>query len=259
MSHNHTDYSRYFSLRQKATLINMSEERDRDCFETLSGYVVGHNLSMLELHVPHYFVDSEQADSIADSSSYKLTSEALGNGIQVMADLIKIVGGNIFQLKLRGNLELFQRRSVPRIEATVKYYRFKRDLSLKYLQKEWKKVVEHLQSKGLPPVISLQDRSINICIGGFSLSMDAATTLLPISLFILDLADNLQPICVIAELVWNKQENEALNCGYRFIQILKSDQERIEHFVQKIQKEAGIEVTAKKINWELVDKMSVEN
>ena len=254
-----TDYNRYFALRQKATLINMSEERDREYFEALSGYVVGRNLDTIELHVPCYPVDYEKNDALIAMASYKLTSESLGNGIQVMTDLVGIVAGNIFQLKLRGNLELFQRRSAQRVNASIKFFNFSRDLSLILMRKEWKRIVDYLQLRGLPPAVELQESTVNLSAGGICISIEAKKTPSPLSIFIIDISDDLAPVCALAETAWKKHENEELRCGHRFIQILKSDQERIGRLVQHVQKKSGITAPASKTNWELVDRMSIDH
>lgn len=255
MNSQQTDYSRYFAIRQKATLINMSEDREREHFESLSGYVVARHGDMIELHIP-YPVDHDPLGS-AEKTSYKLTSESLGNGIQVIGDLIRVIAGNIFQLQLRGNLELFQRRRAPRIDTTVKLFNLRRDVSLTLLRKEWKRIVEYMKSKGLPPAVVLHDTPVNLSIGGIRLSTGATTLPLPLSLFFFDFDDGLPPICTLAETVWHKLENDELICGHRFIQIQKSDQERIGRYVQSIQKQLGIATTtAAKTNWELLDRMT---
>lgn len=236
----------------------MSEERDRDHFESLSGFVVARHTDMVELHIS-YPVDYDPLGTTEGKSTYKLTSECLGNGIQVMTDLIKVVAGNIFQLQLRGNLELFQRRKVPRTDATIKLFNLRRDLSLTFLRKEWKRVVEYLKSKGLPSNVVLQSSPVNLSMGGIRISIGATTNPSPLSMFFLDLDDGLPPICALAETVWSKQENDELVCGHRFIQIQKSDQERIGRYVQAVQKQLGV-VTApvSKTNWELLDRMTFD-
>jgi len=257
MTHHQTDYSRYFSLRQKATLINMSEGRDMDYFESLSGYVVGRNSDKIDLHIPYYPVDNDQADLKQQKICYKLTTEALGNGIQVMTDLDNIVAGNIFQLKLRGNLELFQRRTSQRINTALKLINLKRDISFILYKKEWKRIFDYIQAKGLPPNFILQNTTVSLSIGGIGISMVETAEPSPLSIFILDIPDNQAPVCALAEAVWKKKDQEELKCGHRFIQILKSDQERIGNYVMSLQKQAGNIAGATKINWELVDRMSV--
>lgn len=258
MNSHQTDYSRYFALKQKATLINMSEKRDQAHFESLSGYVVASHADILELYIL-YPVDYDHFGTAEGKTSYKLTSESLGSGIQVMTDLIQVMAGNIFQLRLRGNLELFQRRCAPRITTTVKLFNLRRDLSLSFLRKEWKRIVEYMQSKGLPPAIILKDTSVTLSIGGIGLSIEATANPSPLSIFFIDVADGLPPVCTLAEIAWNKPENGELICGHRFIQILKSDQERIGRYVQEIQKKSGEAITAAKANWELLDRMSCDS
>lgn len=256
MTPHQTDYSRYFALRQKATLINMSHDRDRDHFESLSGYVVARHGDMVELHIP-YPVDYDPFATAGGTTTYKLTSESLGNGIQVIADLVKVIAGNIFQLQLRGSLELFQRRAAPRVDATIRLFNLRRDVSLTFLRKEWKRIVEYMKSKGLPPSVVLRETPVNLSMGGIRLSIGAPTPPLPLSLFFFDFDDGLPPVCALAESVWNRQENNELICGHRFIQILKADQERIGRFVQAVQRRQGIvNAAAAKTNWELLDRMT---
>ena len=258
MDSHQTDYSRYFVLRQKATLINMSEDRDREHFESLSGYVVARHADIIEMHIP-YPVDYDTFGAAEGKTSYKLTSESLGNGIQVMTDLIKVITGNIFQLRLRGTLELFQRRAAPRVDTSVKLFNLRRDLSLTFLRKEWKRLVEYIKLKGLPPTVVLRDTPVNLSAGGIRLSIGTTNQPLPLSLFFFDFDDGLPPVCVLAETVWNKPENGELICGHRFIQILKSDQERISRYVQTVQRQSGaVTTTTVKTNWELLDRMTLD-
>jgi hypothetical protein len=207
------------------------------------------------LHIP-YPVDNDTFDPATGTTSYKLTSESLGNGIQVITELIKIISGNIFQLQFRGNLELFQRRTAPRIDTTVKLFSLRRDLSLDFLRKEWKRIVAYMKSNGLPSNVILRDTPINLSAGGISLSMGVTTQPLPLSLFFFDLNDSFLPVCALAETHWNNMENNELICGHRFIQILKSDQERIGRYVLEVQKQMGIATTTTaKTNWELLDRI----
>ena len=83
------DYSRYFNLRQKVYLINMSEERNSEIYESLSGIVTATGIDSVELMVTH----GEQGthDAEAGKTTYKLTSEALGSGIQVLAEFRRLL------------------------------------------------------------------------------------------------------------------------------------------------------------------------
>lgn len=257
MNSHQYDYSRYFALKQKVFLINMSEGRDKEHFESLSGYVVARHADIVELQLL-YPIDQESSDAAAGKLSYKLTSESLGNGIQVMTDLIKVVKGSIFHLQLRGNLELFQRRKTPRINTTIKLFHLRRDVSLTLFRNEWKRIVGYMKTKGLPTNLTLRNTPVNLSIGGIRLSIGANTQPSMLSMFFIDVDDGLAPICSLAEMIWTSLENNELICGHRFIQILKADQERINRYVQAVQKESGIAATTARNYWEILDRMTFE-
>jgi hypothetical protein len=254
--HSHqTDYSRYFALKQKVSLINVSEGRDREHFESLSGFVMACHGDIVELHIP-YPIEQEAPNNSANKISFKLTSESMGNGIQVMTELLKVTAGDIFHLQLRGNLELFQRRKTPRIDAGMRVLHLRRDLSLTFFRKEWKRIVEYMKMKGLPANLVLHETTVNLSMGGIRLVTEGNAPQSTLSMFFIDIEDGQPPVCALAEHVWHNLENNELICGYRFIQILKGDQERINRYVQATQKRLGLTVLAGKTNWELVDQMT---
>lgn len=247
-----SDYSRYFGLRQKVCMVNMSEERDSEVYESFSGVVVSGNSDSLELMVT--YGGSGTHDYEVGKSTYKLTTEALGSGIQVLADLTGITGGNVLQFRMHGTLEMFQRRSVPRVELPVKTFQRCGNVSLASFKKEWKRVMAHMGSNGLPPGLVLQESVVSLSAGGIGLTFAAATRLTPLSMFFVAPDEGL-PICALAETVWEDRQPEALRCGFRFIQILKSDQERINRLVgESLQKNGGSHLDFKR-DWVLVDKM----
>lgn len=253
-----TDYSRYFSIKQKAYLINMSEERDREQYDSLSGFIVNRRGNVIELQIP-YMTDQGAPDASSGTATYKLTTESLGVGLQMIADLVNITEGNIFHLQLRGNLEIYQRRQTPRIELSLKLYNLHQDYSLTAYRKEFKRATDYVKSQGgLPHNIILKEVPVNLSVGGIRLTYDADVLTYPLSLFFIDVDDNLAPVCAVAELVWNRLEDSKRSCGYRFIHILKNDQERINRFVMGAQKKMGIKVVTQKVNWELLDRMTFE-
>lgn len=247
------DYSRYFSPRQKVYLVNMSEERNSDIYESLSGVVTKSSVDSLELMITHGGHDSE-----AGKVTYKLTSEALGSGIQVLADLVGIAAGNNFQFRMHGTLELFQRRIVPRAELSAKMFQLRGSFPLAFFKKEWRRVMDHLRSNGILPGLVLQETDINLSAGGIGITVDSNNRPTPLSMFFIELDDGL-PVCTLAETVWEQHVEEGFRCGFRFIHILKSDQERINRCISDaIRKEGGTHLDYKR-NWVLVDKMVSES
>lgn len=252
-----TDYSRYFSLKQKANLINMSDERNRDHFESLSGIIVNRHADIIELQVP-YTTGQESPENTAVKVTYKLTTESLGVGIQMLADLIKVTAGNVFHLHLQGNLEIYQRRKTQRVETKVNLFHLRQNFPLAIYRKEFKRIMEYMKTQGIPPNLKLREAAVNLSMGGIRLEIEPQEQPSPLSMFFLEVDDKLPPVCAVAEAAWERKEGERLICGHRFIHILKTDQERIHWHVQAIQKELGITVTSTKTNWELLDRMTFE-
>ena len=250
-----SDYSRYFSPRQKVYLVNMSAERNGEIYESLSGVVISSGVDSLELMITH--VGNGAHDDEVGKATYKLTSEALGGGIQVLADLTGIVAGNRFQFRMHGTLEMFQHRIVPRIELTAPLFHLRGNFPLAFFKKEWKRVLDHLRSDSVLPGLVLQETGINLSAGGIGLTVDADNRPTPLAMFFVTLDGGL-PVCALAETVWEQRVDGGVRCGFRFIHILKSDQERINSCISdSIRKDGGTHLDYKR-NWVLVDKMAAD-
>ncbi|MFZ2948125.1 MAG: PilZ domain-containing protein, partial [Desulfuromonadaceae bacterium] len=255
--HSHvSDYSRYFCPRQKVYLVNMSAERDNEIYESLSGVVTSSNMDSLELMIPHS--GNSTLDDDGGKTTYKLTSEALGSGIQVLVDLTSIVSGNIFQFRIHGTLEMFQRRVVPRIEFTSKIFQMCGNYPLAFFRKEWKRVMDHQRTNGVPPRLVLKETEINLSAGGIGFAVDPASRPTPLSMLFVELGEGL-PVCALAEIVWEQKVGEKRRYGFRFIYILKTDQERINRFIgDALSKSGGAHLDYTR-NWVLVDKMATDD
>jgi len=244
-----SDYSRYFSLRQKVYLVKMSTEQSSEIYESLSGIVTSSGLDKLELMVSYSAVDDE-----VGSATYKLTTEVFGSGIQVLGDLTGIVDGNIFQFCMRGTLEMFQRRSVSRAEFSTPFFHLRGNFPLASFKKEWKRVMDHLAKNATLPGLALRETVINLGAGGLGITVDESKRPTPISMFFIGLNEGL-PVCALAETVWEQSVPEGFRCGFRFIHILKADQERIDSCVSSLILKSGGTHLDYKRNWVLVDKM----
>ncbi len=255
--HSHiSDYSRYFSQGQKVYLVNMSAERNSDIYESLSGVVTSRGVNTLELMVT--YGGNGAYDGEAGKTTYKLTSEALGSGIQVLADLTGIVAGNVYQFRMHGELEMFQRRTVSRRELSAPIFHLRGNFPLPSFRKEWKRIIDHLRSNGVPPGLVLQETKINLSAGGIGLTVAATDRPSPLSIFFVALDEGL-PVCALAETIWGHRVDEGLRCGFRFIQIFKADQERIDSRISDLIRKNGGTHREYTRNWVLVDKMVADD
>jgi hypothetical protein len=246
------DYSRYFSLRQKVYLVNMSEERNSDVYESLSGVVSSCNADTLELMISQDGYGLEGGE--AGKTTFKLTSEALGSGIQILANLTGIVAGNIFQLRMHGSLEMFQRRSAPRVDISAKIFQLNGNFPLAIFKKKWKQVREQFSNNCVLPGLVLKENKVNLSVGGIGFTVD--TEIRPTSLSMLFIVlDQGLPICALTETAWNQRAVQGFRCGFRFIHILKTDQDRINNYLSHLIRESGGTYQDYKRNWVLIDKM----
>jgi c-di-GMP-binding flagellar brake protein YcgR len=253
----HIDFSRYFPLKQKAFLINISEDRDREQYESLSGTIIASNGNSIALQTP-YPTEQSCPEKGARQTTFKLTSEYMGSGIQIVADLEKVATNNVFHLALRSGLEMYQRRETPRVETSLDIFQIRRDTSLAVYRKEFKRIMDSVKSLGVRPNLTLQKAAVNLSVGGMRLAIDAAEPISPLSMFFIDVAADQPLVCAVAELVWSRREEGRLLCGHRFVQIRKSDQERLSNHVLSLLKEQGVTPPSTKISWELLDRMTNE-
>lgn len=243
------NYDRYFIRGQKVFLINISEERDESVFDSFTGKVVLCNDDRLLLKTA-YRLYSGEVMSLKPGMQFKLTTEAMGMGIQVRAELTELISPEELQLRPLGELSVYQRRQSPRIDVTLPLLHVPQKSSLAAFQREWKRVINDLR-KPEPPRLKLSATALNLSAGGVRLDQSSNPTHL--SLLVIDLQDEKPPLCAVAELVWHQQDEEQklIKCGYRFVEILKEDQERITALVEK---EIGGKASIAK-HRELIDRM----
>ncbi|NVN91508.1 MAG: PilZ domain-containing protein [Desulfuromonadales bacterium] len=251
--HPRVDTNKYFSHKQKAYLINVSKNRDHERYESLSGTIVGRSGNSIALQIPY---STEYASpGKPQKHTFKLTTETMGNGIQVIADLVRIESGNIFHLNVCSNIEMYQRHRVPRIDTTIKLFQIQNKSSLAVYSSEFSSFTEQMKSRGAPPNLTLQEATINLGVGGIRVATETKVIPSQLSLFFIGINDNDTPVCALGELVWEYFEKDMRMCGYRFIQISKVDQERIRGFIHSLWKKQKRAVPQTRVNWELVDRM----
>ena len=242
-------YDRYFTRGQVVFLINISEERDESVFDSFTGKVMLCNDNQLLLRTA-YRLYSGEVLNLKPGMQFKLTTESMGMGVQVRAELTELVSPEELKLRLQDELSVYQRRQTSRIDIKLPLIHVPQKSSLAAFQREWHRVVKDLH-KPTPPRLKLTSTAINLSAGGFRINLAAEPTHL--ALVVIDLQDEMRPVCAVAELIWRKQNDELqlTACGHRFVDILKEDQERIAAFVDKL---AGGRVSGVR-HRELIDRM----
>lgn len=226
------NYDRYFARSQKVFAINISDERDTSVYDSFTGKVVVCDEDKILLRTSYRLFSGDQPHLHA-GMQFKLTSEAMGMGVQLRAELVELLSPEELHLKPLGELSVYQRRQSPRADLTLPLLHVPQKSSLAAFKREWRRVVQDLH-KPEPPRLKLLPTAINLSAGG--LRIDLASEPGHLALVVLELDDGQPPVCAIAELIWQKREEEQnlLRCGHRFVEILKEDQARIAAVVEKL-------------------------
>jgi hypothetical protein len=182
----------------------------------------------------------------------------MGVGVQVLADLTN-VENDVVHLRLRGNLEIFQRRQSARVDTTIRIYQILKDASMESYRIMYRRLTSYIESRGVPSEVKMEDAAINLSACGLRCTISKATGKAPplLSVFLLDLGERRPLICTVAELIWTKDNALERVGGYRFILIRKKDRDLIARYVRSIAPELDIQNDFKK-NWELLDRMFSE-
>jgi len=258
LQYENENYSRFFPLKQKVYLINMSRERDKDQYNSLSGTIIAYSGDTIDLQVPYSTGQIISSDRIRNTT-FKIVTESIGVVMQIAADLVNISAVNILCLRLNSVLEVVKRCEMPRIDSTIKVFHHREDSPLSECKTKFIQIVER-EKYGLPLHITLQESQVNVSVSGFRLAAEPTEkSSSPLAMCVLDLEDGQPPVCAIAETAWHRRVGASTVIGHRFITILKSDQKRIGRYVSSLQKSMGIKVTAPRNNWMLLDRMTFDN
>lgn len=242
-------YHRYLNRGQNVFLINLSEDRDTSVYHSFTGKVLACDGETVLLKTAYRLYSGDQP-SLQPGMRFKLTTEALGMGVQVQAELIELLTPEELKLQLQGTLTVYQRRQSVRINVQLPFLYVPQKSSLAAFQREWRRVVDDLR-KPQPPRLKMTDTPLNLSTGGFRIDLQAEPGSL--ALAVADLQDGRPPLCAVAELVWKKQDAEQalVRSGHRFVEILKEDQERLAELVERISGKAGGGIRHR----ELIDRM----
>lgn len=226
------NYDRYFTRSQKVFLINISEERDETVYNSFTGKVVVCDDEKILLKTAYRLFSGDQL-TLQPGMQFKLTTEAMGMGVQLRAELTEMISPEELKLRPLGELSVYQRRQTTRADLTLPLLYVAQKSSLAAFQREWRRVVQDLH-KPLPPRLKLSSTCMNLSAGGFRIDLSTEPTHL--ALVVIDLQDEKTPVCAVAELIWRKQDEEqdTIKCGHRFVEILKEDQDRLAAYVEKI-------------------------
>ncbi len=231
-------FQRYFKSGQQL-LLKASNKKDDDRTELITATVSSLADDRLIVSLP-YGDDAAEQYPFEEISFFEITAEVFGVGIKALGNFEKRLGGNRFSLQLSPDLQMFQRRISKRYDCNLGIRFSRAAKTLKTMREIWEKNLVVINKPDAPVLFEgFHQVPVNISAGGIRFTIKPPANQGELCLILIKLDDGKPPVCAIAEIVWTCTNGDNISAGMRFINILGSDQQRIDDFVksQKIAEE----------------------
>ena len=228
------NYQRYFKPGQQLLLKALHDAAQNSRTELMTVFVVSLEEDSLVLSLP-YGADAVEQYPFNEDILFEISTEAIGVGIRATGNFQKKIDGNQFSLKLKPDLQMFQRRFNQRLDCKLGIRFSRAGKTLQVMREIWEKNIEVLHSPEAPLIFDgFKPCQVNISSGGIRFSIKSPGNQGELCLILINLEDGNPPVCAIAEVVWVFMKDEsAVTAGMRFINILSEDQQRIDNFIAK--------------------------
>lgn len=228
-------YKKYFKPGQRVILKTLPGASSSEVGETFTTFLVRCEQGLFELSLP---IQQHPQKLLLDAdTSFEVLSEAFGLGLRFVGQFFEYADHNILRLRADGNLTLFYRRHHLRADTQVGLLYTRSRGGLRETRAQWSKSIKILErpdeGSRLPPFNRCR---VNLSAGGIRFPVKTPVEVADLFLVFLNIKDNEPPICILSEVVWvdNSEMDGARTAGIRFVDILDSDQKRIDRFVQNI-------------------------
>jgi len=229
-------YGRYFPTGQKTFLKRVFAEEQRTSLDTITGYVTGSEADHVDFSLP-YGSDAANDYPFEPGMLFELLCDNRGLGLRLQASFVERTSGRDIRLRFEGNLEFISRRHYRRIDVTA-WVGFKRGTgNLAAMRAAWEDSLKQLQAGvAAEQLAEFQKYPINLAGGGMRLPVRAPVDPAELFLIFLSLGDKRGIVCALAEVVWTGRPGDdgALPAGLRFLNILESDQQRIDQVTSEL-------------------------
>ncbi|BCR03908.1 hypothetical protein DESUT3_09770 [Desulfuromonas versatilis] len=227
-------YPKYFKPGQKI-LIRPLVHRDDDRQETLTLYFRDGDESFFDLEIPYRIREGEDYP-FTPQMPCELLSESFGLGLRLTGRFHAQQGRDRIRVEVNPDLEIYQRRQYPRIDIAAGLRYTKGRGELRTFRGQWEKNLRLLEGEAefsrLRPFPRCQ---VNLSCSGIRIPIRPPVEVADLCLLFLEIAEGAKPICALAEVVWvgDAADQDRRTAGMRFIDILASDQKRIERLVRE--------------------------
>jgi len=227
--------TKYFKTEQKLILKPLAEDAKEQTIEHLTTYLTDARGDHCDLRLPYGESLAEQFP-FAKQMPVELMGDALGMGVRVLGEFDRYLDSNSIRIKIKPDLEMFQRRLYPRQDHTVGIRYTKGRGTLRSYRNQWKKNIELLEKTiDLSKLRNFPRNQVNISSSGIRIPVKPPITEADLCLILIELEEKTQPVCALAEVVWigSREKSDELIAGMQFINIRKSDQKRIDAFLKQ--------------------------
>ncbi len=227
-------YPKYFKSAQKIILRPLAPPSPAGRVEALTAHFHDGHGDYFDLSLPYGTTSGEQYPFTPDMP-LELTSEALGLGIRLTARFVSQEATNLVRVAINCDLQMFQRRSVPRLDLSIGLRYTKGSGALLSFRRQWEKNIHLLQNGAdLTRLRPFPRSQANLSSSGIRFAIKSPIAVADLGLLYLELAPGDPPICALAEVVWLEElpETGRHTAGMRFINILESDQQRINKLIR---------------------------
>jgi hypothetical protein len=226
-------YTRYFSPGQKILLRSINADLENPRVEAVTARVLNYDAGCFDLVLTHPWQTDEPF--FAEGRPLEFLSERFGLGLQSTAHLQSLSDGRILRLRANNDLSLFRPRPKPRIETHIGLQHSASGGSLNTYYRHWTRQLAKMASSAAPlnvPILPLGP--VNLSASGIRLTMKTPVSPNDLCLMMLELATDEMPICTLGEVVWMTPtpDEQRKIVGMQFLNILREDQERIDHFIK---------------------------
>ena len=227
-------YPRYFRTGQKVWLRPLSPAPAPGHVELLTSFLEDMNRDHFELRLPYGPEQGEQYP-FTQGMTLELSSQSLGLGLKMTAEVTAIPAPDKLQLTLHHNLAGYQRRHAARIDVKIPLRFTRGQGNLKSMRATWIKYVELLKTRadfgGLEKFTLCE---VNLSASGLRFPMRPPVAESDLCLVLMILPDDPRPICLLTEVVWvGRKPPEAPPVGLHYLCITEEDQQRLEAFIQQ--------------------------
>jgi hypothetical protein len=229
-------FKKYFKQGQKILLQARHPDALPGRYEALTVFLHGLGPGHVDLLLPYENRHGEEYP-FGPEMPVEILSDAMGLGVRLSGSFQGYQGPSLIRVNIRSDLQLFQRRLAPRLDLRTGL-RFTRGRgTLRSFREQWEKNIRILETapdlSKLPP---FPDCQLNLSSGGIRFSLSAPPEIADLCLLLLTLDRQAPPICVLAEVVWVKEQagGDRHTAGMRFISILEEDRQKIDRLIKVI-------------------------